>query len=311
MLFQRFALLVALLTVTSTCKAITVIELPLWDNAPELSADAIGTYENRKGNQSPNRWLHSVEHPVVTLYRPAPDKTTGAAVVIFPGGGYSGTAIDKEGHFVGAWLAERGAAALVVPYRCGGGPHQHPVPLSDAQRAIRLVRKHASDWAVDPAKVGVLGFSAGGHLAASATTMFNDTLPHVEDSLQEISARPDFSVLIYPVISMRKGIGHNGSRKRLIGNHPTEELLASMSPDERVGPDTPPTLLIHSADDQSVSVENSLRFFQACQQHGVASELHVYPIGGHGYGMWAEKGTVAEWPAVLENWLAEQDCISK
>lgn len=277
------------------------LELALWGDTT-LAANEIGNYEDRS-NDRLNRWLTGVEHPVVSVYRPEEGAATGAAVVVFPGGGYGGHAIDKEGHFVAEWLAERGVVAMVVPYRCGGGERRHPAPLADARRAVRLVRSHAADWGVDPAKIGVMGFSAGGHLAATASTLFDGKLEGIDDSLGDVSARPDFSILVYPVLSMRPGVTHGGSRQNLIGADADEALTAQMSADEQVTANTPPALLIHSIDDGAVPVANSQRYYDACREHGVPVEMHLYETGGHGYGMWAAGGSVAAWPAVLEGWL--------
>jgi acetyl esterase/lipase len=281
------------------------IELALWGDT-ELAAADIGKYEGRE-TERPNRWLVGVEHPVVSAYKPKDGEATGAAVVVFPGGGYAGQAIDKEGHYVAQWLANRGVVAMVVPYRCGGGEHAHPVPLADAKRAVRLMRSHAAEWGVDPAKIGVMGFSAGGHLAASASTLFDasleGSLEGIDDSLAEVSARPDFSILVYPVISMRPEVTHGGSGRNLLGESPGETLVAQLSADEQVTAKTPPALIVHSIDDGAVPVANAQRYYEACRAHDVPVEMHLYETGGHGYGMWATEGSVAAWPAVLEGWL--------
>lgn len=298
----RLLLVALLLAVEASANGAEPIELALWGDT-ELAAADIGKYEGRNGER-PDRWLTGVEHPVVSLYKPEADKTTGAAVVVFPGGGYGGQAIDKEGHYVAQWLAERGVAAMVVPYRCGGGKKSHPVPLADAKRAVRLMRSKAADWGVDPAKIGVMGFSAGGHLAASASTLYDLPLEEIDDSLAEVSARPDFSILVYPVISMRPEVTHSGSGRNLLGDSPDEALVARLSADEQVTAKTPPALIVHSVDDGAVPVANAQRYYDACRKHGVPVEMHLYETGGHGYGMWATKGSVAAWPAVLEGWLA-------
>lgn len=277
------------------------IELALWGDT-ELSAADIGKYEGRE-TERPNRWLVGVEHPVVSVYKPKDGEATGAAVVVFPGGGYGGQAIDKEGHYVAQWFADRGVVAMVVPYRCGGGKHAHPVPLADAKRAVRSMRSRAAEWGVDPAKIGVMGFSAGGHLAASASTQFDLQLEGIDDSLAEISARPDFSILVYPVISMRPEVTHGGSGRNLLGDSPDEALVAQLSADEQITAKTPPALIVHSIDDGAVPVANAQRYYEACRAHGVPVEMHLYETGGHGYGMWATEGSVAAWPAVLEGWL--------
>jgi acetyl esterase/lipase len=297
------ALMAAALSVATTiATGSEPIELALWGDT-QLAADDIGKYEGRETGR-PNRWLVGVEHPVVSVYKPKGGEATGAAVVVFPGGGYAGQAIDKEGHFVAQWFADRGVVAMVVPYRCGGGKHSHPVPLADARRAVRLVRSRASEWGVDPAKIGVMGFSAGGHLAATASTLFDLPLEGIEDSLAEVSARPDFSILVYPVISMRPDVTHSGSGRNLLGESPDEALVAQMSADEQVTAKTPPALIIHSIDDGAVPVANARRYYDACRKHGVPVEMHLYETGGHGYGMWATEGSVATWPEVLEGWLA-------
>lgn len=283
---------------------VTSQDVRLWEGVEGFTGsieDAV--YDGRGEGDRPDRWLHGVTDPVATLYRPEADRATGAAVVVLPGGGYAGQAIDKEGHDVGRWLAERGVAALVTPYRCGAEPHRYPAPLADAQRAVRLLRKRASDLGVDAAKVGVMGFSAGGSLAALTATHDGQPLPGVRDPLQDVSARPNFAVLVYPVISMRWEVTHAGSRRNLLGETEDEELVSRLSADEQVGPNTPPTLLVHSVDDQAVPAANALRYYEACLRHSVPVELHLYETGGHGYGMRAEEGSVADWPNVLESWL--------
>lgn len=305
MSWLRFAVLF-LLAVASPLSAeeTKLIEVPLWDSkrtAAESAAE--GTYEQRGTADRWNRWLHGAEDPVLRVHRPATPSGPRAAVVIFPGGGYGGLAIDKEGNYVAEWLAQRGIVGVVVPYRCGGGEHQHPVPLSDAKRAIRLVRQRADDWGIDPNRIGVMGFSAGGHLAASAAVSADWSLEGVEDSLSAVSDQANFAVLVYPVISMREGVSHGGSRENLLGKTPDEGLVQLMSADEQVDESTPPTLLIHSYDDRSVPIDNAKRYADACRKNGVPVEAHFYETGGHGYGMWAAEGSVAGWPAVFERWL--------
>ncbi|MEO1498054.1 MAG: alpha/beta hydrolase [Planctomycetota bacterium] len=279
----------------------------LWNTTAPGSAQFTGerTIE-RRGDARPNGWLTGVSTPC--LWKPAPPvgEAPVPAVVICPGGGYAGLAIDKEGHFVAQWLSERGVFGLTLEYRCCGGAHQQPVPWRDVSRAIQTVRVNAEAWGVDPDRIGVMGFSAGGHLAASAATKWAEGEPEASDPADRVSSRPDFAVLVYPVISMRDGVTHGGSRRNLLGAEPTDELIAEWSVDELVTNQTPPTLLIHSADDRAVPVENTLRFFEACRAHEVEAELHVFPTGGHGYGMWATEGTVATWPTVLARWLASQ-----
>lgn len=279
------------------------LELSLWEGVPPGSEDFTG---EEKYVTVPHGWLTGVSRPTVTVYRPSAERSTGAAVVIFPGGGYGGQAIGHEGHAIARWLCDRGVVGVVASYRCGGGVHQHPVPMNDAQRAIQLVRSKGTDWGVDPAKVGVMGFSAGGHLTATVTTQWLDADPAADEPLRRVTSRPDFSVLVYGVISLREGVTHNGSRKNLLGDEPTESQIAALSADERVSPQTPPTFLVHSADDDVVPLANSQRFYDACLAHDVPAELHLYETGGHGYGM-EKKGP--NWAVALEAWLATRDLV--
>lgn len=292
---------------------IVVIEEPLWEGLAEEAGLKPGETkcEQRGTPDRSNRWMVRNAAPVLSIYRPDAGRATGAACLVFPGGGYGGLAIDKEGHFVARWLAERGVVGVVLPYRCGGGEHRFPVPQQDAERAVRLVRTHAPEWGVRPDRIGVMGFSAGGHLAAITTTGVGGGLPAGVDPLEDVSARPDFAVLVYPVISMREGVTHGGSRTNLLGKNPSDELVAKTSADEQVSEQTPPTLLIHSVDDGSVPVANPQRFYEACRTKGVPVEMHLYETGGHGYGMWAEEGTVAGWPGVLEDWLVARDLAAQ
>ena len=280
------------------------IEVPLWPGVAPGSEGVDWKEEYKRDGDPvrPDRWLTGVTQPVLTIYTPE-DQATGAAIVVLPGGGYHGHAIDKEGHYVADWLSQRGVVAAVLPYRCGGGPHQHPVPISDAQRAIQLLRSNGNEWEINPAKVGVMGFSAGGHLAATAATQWVEPQPDAQDPILKQGSRPDFAILVYPVISMREWITHGGSFKNLIGESPNEALIAGLSADEQVTEQTPPTLLIHSSDDQAVPIKNSKQFYEACVEKGVEAEIHIYPTGGHGYGMWATEGSVAHWPSVLHGWL--------
>ena len=211
--------------------------------------------------------------------------------------------MEKEGVEVAQWMNERGIAAFVLRYRCGGGANQQPVPHNDAQRAIRMVRSGAKQWQIDPDRVGVLGFSAGGHLASSAATIFDPGNPDSADSVERLSSRPDFAVLVYPVISMRPPVTHGGSRSNLLGENPSERDVESWSTDERVTKKTPPTFLVHASDDGPVPVKNSLLFYEALVKHGVPCELHVYEHGGHGFGMLRGERPADAWPHLLEPWL--------
>lgn len=233
-------------------------------------------------------------------YWPEADKANGAAVVIFPGGGYVRLAINHEGHDIAKWFAARGLAAFVVKYRMQ--EYGFPAPLLDGLRAVRLVRKNAADWGVDPAKVGVIGFSAGGHLAASVSTRPDFALD-AQDELAAISARPDFAILGYPVITLEGVDAHAGSRKALLGDSPEPKLMRENSLQYQVTDQIPPVFMLHGIGDQAVPVGNSLAFFTEVQKYNKQSELHVYQTGIHGVGMIQGQGSVSNWPLALEAWL--------
>jgi acetyl esterase/lipase len=248
--------------------------------------------------------------PKITPFLPEAGKGNGAAIVICPGGGYSGLAMQKEGLEVAEWLRSRGIAGIVLRYRCGGGKNQQPVPLEDAKRAIRTVRSRAAEWGVDPQRVGILGFSAGGHLASTAATMFDAGKPESDDPVERQSSRPDFAVLVYPVITLVGEAGHRGSRNNLLGADASEALAETWSTDRRVTDKTPPTFLVHAGDDKGVTVENSLLFYKALVANGVPAELHVYETGGHGFGMFREQRPADKWPEQLEPWLASRGLLA-
>ena len=249
-------------------------------------------------------WTERVtKSPTLTTFLPDTDQRNGTAVVICPGGGYSGLAMQKEGQEVAEWLRSNGIVGVVLRYRCGGGKNQQPVPLDDAKRAIRTVRAKAAELGVDPQKIGILGFSAGGHLASTAATMFEEGKPDAEDAIERQSSRPDFTVLVYPVITLVGEAAHHGSRNNLLGPDATEALAETWSTDRRVTGKTPPTFLVHASDDTGVTVENSLLFYKALVANGVPAELHVYETGGHGFGMFREQRPADKWPEQLYPWL--------
>ncbi len=207
--------------------------------------------------------------------------------------------MEKEGTEVAAWLNRIGVTAFVLKYRLPGEGFVHPAPLADAQQAIRLVRARAKQWGLDEGKIGIMGFSAGGHLAASAGTHFARPV-----EAGEVSCRPDFMVLIYPVISMRDELTHQGSKRNLLGAGADEALAAMMSNEEQVTEQTPPVFLVHASDDRVVAAENSVRFYQACLRAGVKAELHVFIEGGHGFGL-RGGGAAKQWPELCEAWMGK------
>jgi acetyl esterase/lipase len=225
-----------------------------------------------------------------------------AAIVVCPGGGYRRRAA-HEGEPIARWLNELGLAAFVLDYRVD--PHRHPAPLDDAQRAIRTVRARADGWRVDPGRVGILGFSAGGHLAASAATRWRDGDPAAADPIDRQGSRPDLAILCYPVITFGPH-RHAGSMTSLLGDDPPEEARAALSAERQVGPATPPTFLWHTAEDAAVPVQNSLLFAAALAEHGVPFALHVFPRGRHGLGLAGDDPVVGAWTGLCAAWLRGQ-----
>lgn len=247
-----------------------------------------------------------VQTPTMTVYLPAKKSATGQAVVICPGGGYARLAYDWEGLDVAKLLNAKGIAAIVLKYRLPVAKSNitpHLSPLLDAKRAVRIVRANAARWNINKANVGIMGFSAGGHLASTLATHYDAGDAGAADSVERMSSRPDFAVLVYPVISMSKPIMHTGSRNNLLGEKPDSALAKLYSNELQVTAQTPPTFLVHATDDNGVPVENSLLFYQALKDANVPAELHVYPKGGHGFGLAVGRGYLETWPDRLVDWL--------
>jgi acetyl esterase/lipase len=259
--------------------------IPLWANG---APGALGT--------------DSTDQPLITPYLPPAGTANGTAVVIFPGGGYQHLSMVKEGSDVANWLAGAGVTTFVVRYRLGP-KYRHPTMLGDAQRAIRTVRARAAEWNVDPRRLGVIGFSAGGHLASTAGTHFDLGSASSADPIERASARPDFLLLLYPVITMRDSLTHAGSKRNLIGTDAAPDLVRLMSNETRVSRETPPTFLVHSTDDKAVPVENSLLFYEALKRNGVAAEMHVFEHGGHGFGLAPRDPVLSAWTTMCEAWM--------
>ncbi len=241
--------------------------------------------------------------PSVAIYLPPAEKENGAGIVICPGGGYGGLALGHEGKEPAEWLNRHGFAAFVLTYRLGPRYH-HPAPMLDAQRAMRLVRSRAKEWNLDPQRIGIWGFSAGGHLASTVATHFDDGQRDADDPVERVSCRPDFAILCYPVITMRPPFTHGGSRRNLLGDKPDEALVTSLCNDEQVKEKTPPTFLFHTTEDTVVPPENSILFYQALRKKRIPAELHIYEKGPHGVGLAVGRGAVAAWPEQLAAWLA-------
>lgn len=289
---MRTACLVVTMLALSPCPARAEDRpLDLWPGQPpgEIAAkgeerDTTGDKDNHVGGKRLIR-LGNVSRPTLTVYRPAKDKDTGAAVVVCPGGGYNILAMDLEGTEVCRWLNTLGVTGVLLKYRVPR-PKQgavHQPALSDAQRAVRLVRSRAKEWGIDPKRIGVLGFSAGGHLAAMTATSFDRPAYERIDATDEVSARPDFAVLVYPA-------------------YLTNKMKDALSDEVKVTKATPPTFLVHAADDP-IPAEGSVLLFQALKKAGVKAELHVYESGGHGYGLRPTDRPVTRWPTLAEGWL--------
>ena len=245
-----------------------------------------------------------IDKPTLTVFLPAGNPTR-TGVVIAPGGGYAHLAFDKEGTDVARWLNARGVAAFVLKYRLGPKYH-HPIELGDAQRAIRMVRAHAGEWGVAPDHIGMMGFSAGGHLAATAGTKFDAGSAGATDPIERQGSRPDFLILGYPVIEMAGPETHTGSRKYLLGDQPNARLLESLSADRQVTRETPPTFLFSTTDDKTVPVMNSVLFYSALVKAGVPVEMHLFQHGAHGAGLAAANPQLSVWPELLIKWMRER-----
>ncbi len=251
-------------------------------------------------------WIVNVSDPQLYVFLPSPEKSTGAAVLICPGGGYAGLAIAHEGIAIAKWLNENGIAGIILKYRLPSDltmKDKSVGPLQDAQEAIRVIRRNSVEWKINPARVGVIGFSAGGHLASTLSTHFERKVYDVTDNT---SARPDFSILIYPVITFDSTFTHAGSRSNLIGDNPTDEAVRYFSNELQITEKTPPVFLVHSADDDVVPVKNSIVYFEGIQKYNSPSELHIFQKGGHGYGLSAGNGTQSAWPGMCISWIKEK-----
>ncbi len=272
---------------------------PLYGTGPIPNSKPAENREKTEVNDWKVEFTTETSEPTLTVFRPA--KPNGTAMIICPGGGYSGTATDHEGTQVAKVLAKAGITAFVLRYRIPSDRYcvdKSLAPLQDAQQAIRLVRQRGAEWQLNPNKIGIMGFSAGGHLAATAATHFDQNAdPTCTDPT---SVRPDFVALIYPVVSLREGIGHDGSRENLLGKTPTLQQVASFSNELRVTPQSPPAFLVHAQDDW-VKIENSILYYEACLRNGVPAEAHFWAKGGHGFGM-VNPENGQEWMPWLVAW---------
>jgi acetyl esterase/lipase len=250
-----------------------------------------------------NRAISQIQTPKLEVF--TPEHPNGTAVLICPGGAYKYLAYDHEGPSIAKRLNEDGVTAFVLTYRLPAEGHKNAnlVPLQDAQRAMRLIRFHAEQWGLNPEKLGIMGFSAGGHLASTLGTYYNLGAYNAVDEVDKTNARPDFMILIYPVISMENGVTHQGSRENLLGKEPPYSLVKQHSNELWVDENTPPTFIALASDDRAVVPENSIRFFQSLLRAGVPVELHSFEKGGHGFGILLTEGPNTQWPTLLSNWM--------
>ncbi len=240
--------------------------------------------------------------PTITVYLPRTTPAGMTAVIICPGGGYGALAMNHEGRQVANYFNNLGIAAFVLKYRLGPRYH-HPVEIGDAQRAIRTLRSNAGAWRLNPDRIGIMGFSAGGHLAVSASTHFDAGNASASDAIDKVGSRPDFSILGYPVVSLVEPWTHQGSKKNLLGDNPDPALAKSLSGENAVTGQTPPTFIFHTNADTGVPAENSIAYFLALRKAGVTAEMHIFQKGPHGVGMAGDDAALSEWPKLLANWL--------
>lgn len=288
--FQLIILSLAMIFQFETIEAQSVDSIPLYEGKIPFNLPTIELNESSSINENGHYLVTNVSEPELFVYLPSPEKATGASVIICPGGGYWVLAIRHEGHDFAKWFQERGIAAFVLKYRLPEPQivSSREVPLLDAQRALELVRSNAPIWHINPDKVGIMGFSAGGHLAAWTST-------------QPISStRPNFTILVYPVIQMSGPNVHSGSRDRILGNDPSEQEAEAHDPVVNVNDETPPAFLVHAADDPAVPIRNSINYYQKLLEHHVPASLFTIPFGGHGFGM---NAAGVSWLPTLEAWL--------
>ncbi|CAD0008949.1 alpha/beta hydrolase fold domain-containing protein [Flavobacterium chungangense] len=285
-------------------------EIPLWDKVPDeiISKEYIEKIVTNKDGIAVD--VRKVTVPTLKAYFADQEKSNGTSVIICPGGAYGMLAIDKEGYKVAEWFNSLGINAFVLKYRLPSDlimKNKTVAPLQDAQEAVRLVRRNAAKWKLDPNKIGFMGFSAGGHLASTLATHYDDKVYTPSDTT---SAKPNFSILIYPVISMQEGITHLGSKDNLLGKNAQGEIVDKYSNEKQIKASTPKTFLVHATDDKAVPVENSINYYLALKKEKVPAEMHLYENGGHGFGL-GVKGTNTFWPETCKKWLAVNDYTLK
>jgi len=302
-LFAVLAVATTVLACLSVAHAQTLRVIPIWpEGVPGAKPD--GGEERTVDDR-----VYNVQNPTLTVFPADPARAVGTAVIMCPGGGYVRLAITKEGNGFARILNDIGVTVFILKYRMA--EYGHPAPLQDVLRSVRLVRSRAAEFGIDPHRIGVMGSSAGGHLAASAATLFDAPEGKTGAALDAVSARPDFVSLMYPVITMKPPFAHMGSRKALLGAEPSDALVERMSVELQVTAATPPVFMVHTGEDTSVPLENSILFFQALRKAGVPAELHLFEKGAHGFGTAAGLGPTSDWPARLEAWMRAHGWLSR
>ena len=279
--------------------------LPLWENAIP-NQKPVHKKETQSLMEPGLIWIENVQSPSIEVFLPAKGNANGKAVLICPGGGYEGLAYDWEGTDIAKLLNSKGIAGIVLKYRLPDPEsfmNHSMIPLQDAQRAMRIIRYHAKEWNIEEDKLGVMGFSAGGHLASTLGTHFTKKTTLQPDATDLLNARPDFMILIYPVISMDNLITHEASKNVLLGVNPSRKLVNDYSNELHVKENTPPTFLLHATDDDDVPVENCIKFYKALKEKKITVEMHVYPNGGHGFSLALNNKHLNTWPQRLFDWL--------
>ena len=247
--------------------------------------------------------------PAITVYAPPANIKTNTAVIICPGGGYGHLSMEQEGLKIAQWLNTFGVTAVVLEYRMSNGGYKHPIPMLDAQRAIRTVRSRSAMLQINPNQIGMIGFSAGGHLTATCGTHFDSGNPDAKDPIDTMSSRPDFMILCYPVIAFGESFGHKESQRKLLGKTPKPALIDSLSAEKQVTKETPPTFLFHTDADTAVPPENSVVFYMALRKAGVPAEMHIYQHGPHGVGLAQHLPETKQWPNACQKWLQGRGLI--
>lgn len=300
-------LIIILFIIPFIASAQNPVTMKLWPDKAPYSND-----KAKLGKETSPGHIGNIGIAEVIIYRPESGKANGSSVVICPGGGYAVEAIDKEGHNIAKWFNSFGVTGIILKYRLPGAvgiTERDKAPLSDAQRAIRHVRYMAAEWGLKPNQIGVMGFSAGGNLAVNAGTHYDAGNAQSSDPVEQLSCRPDFMLLIYPVVTMEADLTNKGTCQNLLGKNPDPEKVRFYSGEQNVTATTPPTFLIHASDDGAVKVENSINMYMAMHKQGIPVEMHIYEKGGHGFGLDKCIGTALSWSERCKAWMENRKLL--